>query len=150
MFDNPACNAGYAESNMKLLSRPNPPDHKEPSLQFHSEPYSLSNSTVYFNGNCDQCRPYCGAICCRAYGFVSLTEDEVRTGRYAYKASSEDCSCDMCKRMRELGIRFTLLKQPDGACIYLSGARTCTIYENRPETCRKYSCVNIPFVLSPS
>jgi Fe-S-cluster containining protein len=51
--------------------------------------------------------------------------------------------------MRELGLKYVLLKQPDGSCIYLDGTRKCGIYESRPETCKKYSCVNLPFALSP-
>ncbi len=120
------------------------------SPQFEPKPYAVVNATVYFNGKCDECRPYCGAICCRAYGFVSLTKEEAESGRYAYKEVSDDCTCDTCKRMRELGIRYAVLKQPDGSCIYLDGARKCSIYEGRPETCRKYSCVKLPWVLSPN
>jgi Fe-S-cluster containining protein len=121
----------------------------QPSLQFGSKPFVIVNATVYFSGNCDECRPHCGAACCRAYGFVALTEAEAQSGNYAYKVASGDCDCDTCKRMLELSIRYILLKQPDGSCIYLDGARKCSIYENRTETCRRYSCVNIPFGLSP-
>ena len=123
--------------------------HKPP-LQFDSKPYSISNATVYFNGQCEQCRPQCGAICCRAYGFVTLTEEEARSGRYNYKEMTDDCDCDTCKKMRELGVKYTVRKNPDGACIYLDGSRKCSIYRDRPEVCRSYSCVNIPFVLALS
>jgi hypothetical protein len=37
------------------------------SLQFESKPYVVVNATVYFNGQCEECRPNCGAICCRAW-----------------------------------------------------------------------------------
>jgi Fe-S-cluster containining protein len=120
------------------------------SLQFESKPYALLNAAVYFNGQCEQCRPHCGAICCRAYGFVSLTEEEAKSGRYAYKEVSDECDCDTCKRMRELGLRYAVLKHPDGSCIYLDGNRKCSIYKDRPGVCRSYSCVNVPFVLIPS
>ena len=122
----------------------------EPARRLGSLPFTVLNATLYFNGHCEECLPFCGAVCCRAYGFVSLTEEEARSGRYAYKEASETCECDTCTRMREMGIRYTVRKQPDGSCVYLDGARRCSIYEDRPETCRRYSCVNIPFVLSPA
>ena len=107
------------------------------------------NRTVYFNGNCEQSRPHCGAACCIGYGFVSLTEAEAKSGRYLYKEASESCNCATCQRMREMGVKYTLLKQADGSCMYLDGERRCSIYANRPETCMKYNCRNIPFRLSP-
>lgn len=109
--------------------------------------FRLINRSVYLNGNCEQCRPHCGALCC-TYGFVSLTEEEAKSGRYLYKEASESCNCPTCQRMRELGIRYTLRKQADGSCMYLDGERRCSIYEDRPETCKTYSCRNIPFRLS--
>jgi hypothetical protein len=119
-------------------------------LQFDLKPYVISNATVYFNGQCDQCRPQCAAICCRAYGFVTLTEEEARSGRYNYKEVSGECDCDNCKKMRELGVKYTVRKNPDGSCIYLDGSRKCSIYKDRPEVCKSYSCVNVPFALALS
>jgi Fe-S-cluster containining protein len=120
------------------------------SLQVRPSPFRVLNGSVFFNGQCEACRPFCAAICCRGYKFVSLTEDEANSGNYAYKEASDTCDCETCRKMRELKIRYTLLKQPDGSCIYLDGARKCSIYENRPETCRRYSCVSIAFVLQPA
>ena len=122
---------------------------REPELQFESAPFKVLNGTVYFSGVCDECRPHCGAICCRVYGYVSLTEEEAKSGQYAYMEVTDGCNCEVCKRMRELGIRYTLLKQPDGSCIYLDGSRRCSIYEKRPQTCRNYSCRNVAFSLTP-
>lgn len=110
--------------------------------------FRLINRTVYFNGNCEECRPHCAALCCTGYGFVGLTEEEAQSGRYLYKETTEGCDCAMCQRMREAGVRYTLLKQADGSCMYLDGERRCSIYENRPETCKSYSCRNLPFRLT--
>lgn len=110
--------------------------------------FRLINRTVYFNGNCEECRPHCAALCCTGYGFVGLTEKEAQSGRYLYKEVTESCDCAMCQRMREAGVRYTLLKQADGSCMYLDGERRCSIYENRPETCKSYSCRNLPFRLT--
>lgn len=125
------------------------PKDNHRSLQFGAKPYVVLNGTVYFSGNCEECRPYCGVLCCRAYRFVSLTKEEAKSGRYAFRKVSDGCDCETCKRMRELEIKYTLPKQPDGSCIYLDGTRNCSIYEDRPETCKQYTCADIPFVLSP-
>jgi Fe-S-cluster containining protein len=113
-------------------------------------PFTVLNATVYFSGNCEACRPFCAAICCRGYSFVSLTDEEARTGKYAYREASDGCDCSTCKRMRDLGVRFALRKSGDGSCIYLDGARKCGIYADRPQTCRGYSCVHVPFTLTPN
>ena len=121
----------------------------QPPLDRGPEPFKVLNGMIYFNGKCIECRPFCAAVCCRGYGFVSLTEEEAKSGRYKYKEVSEDCGCDTCKRMRELGIRYSLRRLADGSCIHLDGTRQCSIYEHRPETCRKYSCVDVPFGINP-
>src|SRR5262249_44804907 len=129
---------------------PSSPMRIETSAEVASAPFRLLNGAVYFNGNCDHCRPFCAAVCCRGYAYVSLPEEEAKSGRYIYKEVSDACGCDVCKRMRELGIRYALRKLHDGSCIYLDGARKCSIYENRPQTCRKYSCVHTGFSLNPT
>ena len=113
-------------------------------------PFRVLNGMVYFNGKCEECRPFCAAVCCRGYSFVSLTEEEARSGRYNYKEVSDTCGCDACKRMRELGIRYALRRLPDGSCVYLDGTRKCSIYGDRPDTCKRYSCAHVPFVLNPA
>ena len=123
--------------------------YTEPPVESESSPFRVLNAMVYFNGKCEECRPFCAAICCRGYSFVALTEDEAKSGRYDYKEASETCECDVCKRMRDLGVRYALRRLPDGSCVYLDGTRKCSIYEDRPETCKKYSCLNVPFGLNP-
>jgi len=121
----------------------------DPSPRFGSLPFVVINRSVNFNGRCDECRPHCAAACCSGYGYVGLTEEEAGSGRYEYHEVAEGCDCQACERMRELGIRYTLPKQADGSCIYLDGERRCSIYADRPEVCRAYTCVGIPFTLSP-
>lgn len=111
--------------------------------------YKILNGAVYFNANCEESRPFCASICCRSYAFVVLTEQEAKSGRYFYKEASDACECDVCKKMRKQRIKYILCKLPDGSCVYLDGTRKCSIYENRPETCKKYSCVNVPFIFNP-
>lgn len=125
------------------------PSKNGQALRFRSMPYHVLNGAVYFNGQCNDCRPFCAAVCCRGYAFVSLTEDEAKSGRYAYKEASDTCNCQLCQRMKAANVRYILHKHPNGSCIYLDGSGQCSIYEDRPETCRKYSCDNIAFVMSP-
>lgn len=113
-------------------------------------PFRVLNGMAYFSGKCDECRPFCASVCCRGYGFVSLTTEEANSGRYTFRTVTENCNCDTCKKMKDLGIEFALRRLPDGSCIYLDGTRKCAIYENRPETCKKYSCQNVAFVLNPA
>ncbi|HYL05005.1 MAG TPA: YkgJ family cysteine cluster protein [Thermoanaerobaculia bacterium] len=106
------------------------------------------NRTVYFSGDCERCRPHCGALCCSDYAVVALTEEEVQSGRYAWRGVTEGCECATCRKMRDLGVRHALLKQADGSCVYLDGSRRCSIYAERPATCRGYTCRSIPFRVS--
>ena len=128
-----------------LLTRIQPQVERAPE----PEPFKIMNGVVYFSGKCTECRVYCAAVCCRGYGFISLTEAEAKSGLYNYKEVSEECGCDTCKRMRELGIRYALRRLNDGSCVHLDGARQCSIYDQRPETCRNYSCVGVPFAVNP-
>lgn len=72
----------------------------------------------------------CGGACCRSFSDVALTWSEY-------------------KRLLELGaVRLQLsLTGPhrlviDYNCEFLSAGR-CSIYEDRPEICRRFSCENI-------
>ena len=112
-------------------------------------PFKVLNGFVRFNGKCNDCRSLCAAVCCRGYAFVPVTEEEAKSGKYDYKEVSDTCDCDTCKRMREQSIRYTLRKHSDGSCVYLDGERKCSIYKDRPETCKNYSCVGVPFELKP-
>lgn len=124
--------------------------YAEPPLEVKSPTFKVLNGMVYFNGKCEECRPSCAAVCCRGYSVIALTEDEAKSGIYNYKAASETCECNTCKRMRELGVRYALRRLSDGSCVHLDGNRRCSIYKDRPETCREYSCINIPFTLNPA
>lgn len=131
------------------LSKPLANNEGLPSPHGKSLPLHVLNGAVSFNGNCEECRPFCAAVCCRGYAVVALTEVEAMSGKYQYKEATEGCTCVLCTKMRELDVRYNLRKLPDGSCIYLDGTRKCSIYEDRPESCRKYSCVNLSFAFVP-
>lgn len=84
------------------------------------------------------------------YGALSSGGEPLNPSVRSYKEASDACGCDTCKRMRELGVRYALRKLPDGSCVHLDGSRKCSIYKDRPQTCRNYSCVNVPFTLLPA
>lgn len=134
---------------MRTEQGPSPAPATDPQHAPEFSPLRVLNGAVYFNGACETCRPFCAAVCCRGYSFVSITEAEAQSGRYVYKEESTDCNCSTCQRMRDLGIKYTLLKRQDGSCFYLDGANRCSIYDDRPATCKQYSCVNVPFRISP-
>ena len=46
-----------------------------------AEPYSIKDGIVKFNGDCETCRDYCGAHCCKAY-VINLQADEALSGKY--------------------------------------------------------------------
>lgn len=109
--------------------------------------FELASDSVIFNGNCDECVPYCGSLCCELYEFVKLTEEEAKSGRYEFIAEDPECNCERCVGMRDLDIHYTLPKKDDFGCIYLDKNKRCSIYEIRPQTCRDYTCKDRLFPL---
>jgi Fe-S-cluster containining protein len=80
------------------------------------------------NGD-DRCQE-CGGACCRSFSDVALTWSEYR-------------------RLQELGatsLQLSLLGPHrlviDYNCEFLVAGR-CSIYEDRPEICRRFNCVNM-------
>jgi Fe-S-cluster containining protein len=102
--------------------------------------FELSPEFAIFNGNCDECVPFCGAVCCEIYEFVKLTEEEAKSGRYKFIEEDPTCDCAQCTDMRALDMRYSLPKNPDYSCVYLDENKRCSIYEIRPQTCRDYNC----------
>jgi len=109
--------------------------------------YVAEDHTVIFNGDCEECRPHCGSLCCISYGYVTLSEEEALSGRYQYKAVTEGCECESCENMRKARVLYSLLKKADYSCLHLESNGRCGIYEYRPQTCRNYSCKGIIFPL---
>lgn len=102
--------------------------------------FTTDGYTVSFNGECEVCLPYCEAVCCSMFKFVALTGEEAASGRYHFIEARADCDCQVCNEMREKGLRYTLPKKGDGTCVYLTEAKRCGIYEERPLTCRQFNC----------
>jgi Fe-S-cluster containining protein len=97
----------------------------------------------YRNGLCDNCM----ATCCTMPVEVKL-RDLVRMGVVdAFEAEAEEPK-QIAKRLTKARIVeqfnfkhgiFTLARRANGDCRYLDGeTRRCTIYEQRPDTCRNH------------
>ena len=74
--------------------------------------------------DCERRHPTCHSACCVIYR-VHLTAPEVRAGQLLW----------------DLTDPYRLVRKQFGRCAYLDEERQqCTIWENRPQVCRGYSC----------
>ena len=84
----------------------------------YRDPAKPSTWVPFFDGACNGCR----ADCCHLP--VELEPHEVtRFGE--------------ANVTRRDGVWF-LRQRADGACIFLDASRRCTVYESRPDTCRRF------------
>ena len=101
----------------------------------------------YKEGLCDNCL----AACC--YLVIEVTDqDLIRLGI----TDEDEVELDMrglMKRLKKEGIitrgniskrKFTLSQRKRGGCSFLNDKNKCSVYEDRPEVCRKH-----PVELSP-
>ena len=72
--------------------------------------------------------------CCREPG-VTLTKEEVLSG--FFNGNVKVVPITESKKILGYGI---VLNKANGACIYLKDG-LCSIYENRPQVCKKFTCV---------
>ena len=73
----------------------------------------------------------CGA-CCRCYPIFALEADAAREPRI----KDEGVYCDDFLRQGLVAYRIFPLARKDG-CAFLQANQLCSIYETRPEACRK-------------
>ncbi len=98
----------------------------------------------YIDGLCDSCY----ALCCHMPSEVSA-EDLVRMGvltEFHLELSERDRVKDALKhpgvgRFAAKSGKYTLAQRLDGACYFLDQNYRCSIYENRPDTCRNHPAV---------
>jgi Fe-S-cluster containining protein len=98
--------------------------------------------TQYRKGLCDSCR----ATCCTMPAEVRVS-DLVRMG-LVDEFEVEEPLRTIARRLEKEGVvdhfngkseRFTLARLANDDCVFLDGkSRRCTIYEQRPETCRNH------------
>ena len=100
--------------------------------------------TRYRAGLCDSCQ----ANCCTMPLEIRLT-DLVRLGLVdTFEAENEDLA-RIAKRLQKAKVIdrfnakaeiFTMARRADGDCSYLDAkTRRCTVYEQRPDTCRRFT-----------
>lgn len=105
--------------------------------------------TRYRAGLCDSCQ----ANCCTMPLEIRLT-DLVRLGLVdTFEAENEDLA-RIAKRLQKAKVIdrfnakaeiFTMARRADGDCSYLDvKTRRCTVYEQRPDTCRMHPQVKSP------
>lgn len=73
--------------------------------------------------NCAERMPVCQAICCQLN--FALTAKEIESGKLKW----------------ELGTPYYIRHEKNGFCSHLdTDKRCCSVYEDRPGICKKYSC----------
>jgi Fe-S-cluster containining protein len=103
----------------------------------------LETWTRYRNGLCDTCQ----ANCCTMPVEVRLP-DLVRLGLVDPFEAEHEAPKQIAKRLSKSGAIehfsakheiYTLTRRADGDCQYLDAkTRRCTVYDKRPNTCRKH------------
>jgi len=83
------------------------------------------------------------AHCCRQ--FVGVTKPEAALLVHAAKEQGVTINQDLLKRQSKFG-EADWMHQPlaDTACVFLGPEDTCTVYEHRPNACRKYFVITKP------
>lgn len=99
--------------------------------------FVVLNGKIRFDGQCDDTRAFCGAVCCKNT-IVLLTKEEQESGDYDYQEPTDNCHCASCTAMRQTGLKA--LQRTDAGCMYLDGSGQCSIYDKRPQRCKDYAC----------
>lgn len=93
----------------------------------------------------------CQALCC--YLIVEVTADDLIRLGLTDEAEATFDTKGLVKRLKKEGIitrcnlskgKFTLGTRKQGGCCFLDSNNRCSVYENRPQVCRKH-----PVQLSP-
>lgn len=101
---------------------------------------------------CDTCKT---SVCCYLYP-TFLAKEEYESG--AYRGNTIEITRgqanqlknplnyalvpeSLLMRSRGKGSLYMLKRREDGACVYLGGDGKCTIYNERPISCRAYTCL---------
>jgi hypothetical protein len=94
---------------------------------------------VVFHGDCFEMHAVCKALCCREWE-VSISAEE-----YASRLYEAETVCILTDKactealLQCINRRYRLAKREDKSCVHLEENR-CRIYNERPNTCRKFQC----------
>lgn len=102
---------------------------------------NLNRWTPYKKGMCDSCE----GLCCYMPVEAELS-DLIRMGVLAdfhNESSLKEQNKDALKhpgimRYTPSSLKYTLSQKPDGSCYFLDKNKRCTIYDERPNTCRNH------------
>jgi Fe-S-cluster containining protein len=109
---------------------------------FHDDIDRPSTWTRWRNGLCEGCHARCCTLPVEAspedmvrLGFLS--EDEARGSMK--KVTRALGKQGVVRHYREKSRLFTLAQRPNGDCVFLGAeTRKCTVYETRPDVCRRF------------
>ena len=141
-----------ADKPLKKKSKKNPSGHDFPVLAHRIVLQEVPSGVIAmergadgtflrFDCECEDALPYCQSMCCSLHG-IAVDEDEV------------DPVCEAFARVsKEPQTKFNLpvinndegepemVRSCDSWCVALDrGTRACTIYNDRPKTCRDFHC----------
>lgn len=96
-----------------------------PAVAFRADPEETEQPAVEVN--CAERMPICHAVCCKLN--FALTPPEVEAGTVKW----------------DLGFPYFIRHESNGYCTHNdTSTGCCTIYADRPQLCRRYSCANDP------
>lgn len=114
----------------------------KPRLVAAADPERLETWARYYNGLCQGCH----ATCCTLPTEVRL-DDLIRLG-VVDEFERDEPLRNIARRLMKEGVvehfnqksgRFTLTRLSNDDCLYLDRkSRLCTVYANRPDTCRNH------------
>lgn len=98
--------------------------------QFHSgiavrvdQPQPENEHHVFMN--CEERYPICKGVCCKLN--YALSVEEIESGAIKW----------------DLGQPYFIRQEKNGYCSHMDlDKKCCSVYDNRPKVCRKYTCIN--------
>jgi Fe-S-cluster containining protein len=112
----------------------------DPRIDRNLVEFDGTHRRLIFHGDCTEMRDLCKAMCCRMDWFIDLSSEEYASGRY-----QTDVMCTLTGKEcldyspHCINRRYRLAKYEDRVCVYLKENR-CSIYAERPKTCRDFEC----------
>lgn len=77
----------------------------------------------------------CGDCCTGAPGYVWVDAAEIERLHHRLGISRDEFTM---RFVRRVGPRLSLIERPNGDCIFWDREQGCTVYEARPEQCRRW------------
>jgi Fe-S-cluster containining protein len=112
----------------------------------------MKKNPIDFLNNLHNWRPFKKELCDSCIGLCCYMPVEVRTSDLIRMGLLEEFHLELEERhlvkeaLKHPGVdrytksteKFTLTQKPSGSCYFLNKEGRCTIYEERPETCRNH------------